>query len=146
MHFREDLDLYLLRNILRVYSYIFETVLCLMGLLLTVFALASRNVDVLVPWLPWTGPNALRWVGACSLLGLVCAILAIFGTARALLFVFSGAVVYILARGLFLNTQYAFSGPGDARRALLLVIAATLAFVGSFPMRAVSRRSRWNAN
>jgi hypothetical protein len=123
-----------LRHVLRVYSYLFELALCGMGLLLSIFGMVNRNLAVGVPWLPWSGPDGLKWLLGTSLLGLLCVFLAVIGTARILLFFFSGAVVYILVKGLFINTQYAFANQEAARNALLLVIAAIVAFLGAIPM------------
>ena len=130
-----------LRNFLRVYSYVFETVLCGMGLLLCLFAFANHNVTVDVPWLPWSGSAGIQWIAGLSLAGILCVALAGFGVVRFLLFLYAGGVVYILFRGLFISAKYTFSGPNDARYAVYLVIAAFIAFLGAFPMR--NRRTRF---
>ena len=117
---------------LRVYSYIFETTLCFMGLLLGGFGLASK-VPLHVAWLPWS-QHLLIWVLSLSVLGLIAVAMASMGKSRLVLVLFSAAVVYVLLRGLFLNTQYSFNGPTDARNAIWLVIGAAVAFVGSWPL------------
>ena len=118
---------------LRVYSYIFETILCVMGLLLCGFGLAVK-VPLHVAWLPWSSEHLLAWVLSLSLVGLIAVALAAKGNSRAVLVLFSAAVTYILLRGLFLNTQYQFSGPTDARNSLWLVLGAVVAFIGSWPL------------
>ncbi|WP_180540178.1 hypothetical protein [Nevskia soli] len=118
---------------LRVYSYIFETILCVMGLLVCGFGLALK-LPLHLGWLPWSSEHLLAWVLSLSLLGLIAVALATLGRSRALLVLFSAAVVYLLLRGLFLNTQYRFSGPADARNSLWLVLGAVAAFIGSWPL------------
>ncbi len=131
-----------LRNFLRIYSYIFEAIFCAMGLLLAGFTILSRNVDVTVPWLPWKGPHAPLWIGVWALVGLACVGLAVAGKLRTLLFLFSGAVVYVLVRGLFLDTQYSFGSPAEARNAAILVAGALVAFIGAQPFWTRARRPR----
>lgn len=132
----------LLGHLLRFYSYLFETVLCAAGLLLGVFALSSSNIDVKVPWLPWTGTDQMHWIVGLSIAGICSVALAVFGTLRSLLFLFSAFVVGVLIRGLFLNTQYAFSGGNDARNAVILVTGALLALIGAYPGFGKSGRRR----
>ncbi len=131
----------LLREVLRIYSYTFETVLCAGGLAVSVFVLRSRNVSLSLSWLPWTGPEQLRWILGLSMAGLVAVALAVSGITRWLLVLFSAAAVSILAKGLFLNTQYAFSGGGDVRNAVLVILGAVLAFLGAW--FAPKRRARY---
>ncbi len=123
----------LVGHLLRLYSYVFETVLCAAGLLLGGFAMASSHTDVGVPWLPWTGANQIRWIVGLSLAGLCSVALAAFGAVRTLLFLFSAIVLGVLVRGLFVNTQYTFSGRDDVRNAIILVAGALLALIGAYP-------------
>lgn len=123
----------LIRHFLRLYSYLFETAVCGAGLLLGVYTAASSNVEVHVPWLPWAGREQIRWVVGLSVVGILSVALAVFGTLRMLLFLFSAVVVGVLMRGLFMNLQYSFGGAEDAFHALLFVLAAFLAFIGAFP-------------
>ena len=122
----------LVGHFLRLYSYAFETALCGAGLLLGVFTLASSNVDVRVPWLPWTGAAQMQWIVGLSIAGIISVALALFGMMRTLLFLFSAVVVAILVRGLF-STQYTFSGTSEARNALLLILGALVAMIGAYP-------------
>jgi len=132
----------LLGHLLRFYSYLFETALCGAGVLLGGFAAANSNVDVSVPWLPWTGTHQIQWIAGLSIAGILSVALALFGTLRSLLFVFSAFVVGVLIRGLFLNTQYTFSGRNDAQNAIMLIAGAMLAAIGAYPGLAGSRGRR----
>ena len=130
-------------SVLRVYSWIFESVLCLMGLLLATFALASHHLNVEVGWLPWRGASAPVWIALVAVLGLVCVGVAVLGRVRILLILFSGTVVFFLIKGLFLDSQYTFAGPADTRNAVILVLSALLAFAGALPLgRAKHSRAR----
>jgi hypothetical protein len=129
-------------HFLRVYSYIFETVLCGAGMLLGGFAAFSSNLDVRVPWLPWNGPQQVAWILGLSVAGLVSVALAAFGLARTILFIFSAVVVGVLIRGLFVNTGYSFAGQSDARHALFLILGAVLAFIGAYPAWGKRNRRR----
>jgi hypothetical protein len=139
---RRPAGLRLLGHFLRFYSYVFETALCAAGLLLGAFALTSSNIEVRVPWLPWTGTEQMKWIVGLSIAGIFSVALASFGTLRSLLFLFSAIIAGILIRGLFLNTQYSFAGRGDARNAAILVSAALLALIGAYPGFAKPRRRR----
>jgi hypothetical protein len=129
-----------LRNVLRVYSYIYGAVLCGMGLLLCAFFAASKNVQPNLRWLPWTPETQIYWIVGLSLLGLASILLAALGKFRVLFFVFSGYVLYILIRGLFISPQHTFSGPSEARNAALVVLGALVSFVGALPIATPKRR------
>lgn len=128
-----------LRNVLRVYSYIFEFVLCLLAIAVSGLTLLGGNETLLLGWLPWSGQKLLTWLLALGFFGLLCVLLAAFGKLRFLLFLFSLAVFVILARGLFFSS-YAFPEPGALKRALMLVAGALLAAIGAWPVARDQRR------
>ena len=132
----------LLRGFLRVYSWIFEAVLCLGAI---AFALAGfvTGGGIQLGWLPWTGQALLLWTLALGVLGLICVFFAVIGKLRVLLFLFSLGVVVLLVKGLFFGT-YAFAGPDPARQAAYLAAAAMVALIGAWPFyaRGVSPRAR----
>jgi hypothetical protein len=121
-----------LRGFLRVYSWIFETIISLIAIAAAVAEIAFAG-DVHLGWLPWEGNTLLAWLIVGGLLGLLFVILAIRGKMRVLLFLFSIGVFVLLVKGLFMG-PYAFDGPGPAQRAALLVAGALLAIVGAWPM------------
>ena len=124
----------LLRNILRVYSYLFETILCGLGIVLCLVLLFSPDLELRLRWLPWAGSqHQMEWIAALSVLGLVLVVLAVLGKMRVLLFLFSGYVAYLLIQGFFLSPGHTFSGAEDARNSLLFVLGSILAFIGAFP-------------
>jgi hypothetical protein len=129
-----------LRGFLRVYSWIFETILSLMALAMGVVATAIGTKDVQLGWLPWTGKTLLAWLVALGLLGLFCVAFAITGRLRIMLFLFSLVAFILLAKGFFQGT-YSFAGPEQGKNALILVVGAFLAVIGAWPGgRATARR------
>ncbi|MDQ6665711.1 MAG: hypothetical protein M3Z23_15130 [Acidobacteriota bacterium] len=127
-----------LRNVLRIYSYIFEGILCLMAIAVSAVTLLSGNEDLQLGWLPWTGHRLPVWLFSLGLLGLVCILLAGVSKLRVLLFLFSLVAFVLLARGFFYSS-YRFAAEGEFRRALLLLAGAFLATIGAWPMSTGSR-------
>ncbi|MDQ2898858.1 MAG: hypothetical protein M3Y07_03545 [Acidobacteriota bacterium] len=120
----------ILRNVLRIYSYIFEAILCLMAIAISAVTLMSGNVQLQVGWLPWTAPRLAWWLLSLGILGLICVLIAAAGKWRVPLIIFSLAVFVVLARGFFYSS-YTFAGSGEFRRALLLLAGAFLAMIGA---------------
>src|SRR6202011_4485373 len=106
-----------LRTVLRIYSYLFEAILCLTAIAVSAVALLSPSEDLELGWLPWTGMKLDYWLLGLGVAGLLCVLLAAAGKLRFLLFLFSAIVVGLLIRGFFLS-PYAFQGPAGFKRAL----------------------------
>ena len=122
-----------LRGLLRVYSWIFETLLCLFGIGVAIVSLTVGASDpVGIDWLPWSASTLPVWLIALGILGLFLVFLAIIGTLRILLFLFAAAVFALLAKGFFFTT-HSFSGPDAMHTALYLVLAALVALIGAWP-------------
>lgn len=122
-----------LRGVLRVYSWIFESLLCLLGIGVAIVSLTVGAADpVQVDWLPWSRTALPAWLIGLGILGLIFVLLAILNRARILLFLFAAAVFVLLAKGLFLSTA-SFEGPGEFKTAVWLVIAALIAIIGAWP-------------
>ena len=141
LHFRRRWAPHLsfLRSFLRVYSYLFEAVLCAAGILFSLVLAASENVAPQVTFLPWPNDQQLYWIAGLSILGLILILLAIMGRLRILFFLFSGYIAFVLIRGLFISPRHTFAGPDAARNALLIALGALLAFIGAIPQ---ARRKR----
>ena len=131
-----------LRGLLRVYSWIFEALLCLLGIGVSVVSLTVGSPDpVVLDWLPWS-PGALPvWLICLGILGLIFVFMAVIGSLRILLFLFAAAAFALLAKGFFF-TAHTFAGPDAARNSLLLVLGAFLAFVGAWPSGGKARAYR----
>ena len=126
-------------NVLRVYSWIFQTVLCVMAIMLSVVTIVTGSQGLDVRWLPFPGDKQMTWLLALGVLGLICVFLAVTGRLRFLLFLFAIHSAYTLIKGLFMSS-YSFAGPMEGRNAALLCAGAILAVIGSFPVSGGSRR------
>ena len=122
-----------LRGVLRLYSWIFETLLCLLAIGISIVSLTVGSTDPVHPdWLPW-GPAALpAWLIGLGVLGLILVLLALAGRLRILLFLFAIGVFGLLAKGFFFST-HTFDDAASARNALLLVVGALIAIIGAWP-------------
>jgi hypothetical protein len=131
----------LVRNLLRVYSYIFEAILSFLSLALSAVLYSSPHQTIRLEWLPWPNETLAAWLAGMGILGLLSVILAAAGRLRFLLTLFALAVLIVITRGLFFS-GWRFNGPADLKNALWLVGGLFLAFLGSVPMRAPSPYTR----
>jgi hypothetical protein len=127
--------------LLRIYSYLYETILALFLLGLAVVAIQSHNINL--GMLPWKGHTLVHWLLGGALFGLLSILLAWMGKVRFLFLLYSLAVCGLMVRGYFLS-GYVFSGKDEFRTALWLTVGALLAILGAwsqFRTKAVKRRS-----
>jgi hypothetical protein len=124
--------------LLRLYSYVFETALCLAALALSVIILTSPHAEIRLGWLPWTGQTLGAALAVFGLAGLLILIAAVTGRVRFLLTLFALTGFVLVTRGLFF-TPWRFNGPQQASNALWLVLAMFAAFLGSIPVRRTLR-------
>ena len=131
-----------LRGLLRVYSWIFEALICLVGIGVSIVSLTVGSSDpVKVDWLPWSGGVLPTWLIGLGILGLFCVFLAFIGRLRILLFLFAAAVFALLAKGLFFST-HTFEGPTDGKTAFMVVLLSFLAILGAWPTASRGRNYR----
>ena len=119
-----------LRALMRVFSYLFHGLLTLFLLALAVVALSSGQ-PLQLEMLPWQGRTLTWWLLGAALVGLVSVTLAIFRIWRALFFLWSLAVLGMMARGFFFSHYY-FTGPPEFHRALYLTAGALIAVLGAW--------------
>jgi len=117
--------------LLRVFCYLFHTILSLALLGLGVVAVRSGVKDMKLEMLPWKGAELNHWLIGLGLAGLLSVILAVTGKLRALLPLWSIFVLVMLVRGVFFSSA-TFSGHEDFHNCLLLTTGALIAMVGSF--------------
>jgi hypothetical protein len=120
--------------LLRVFCYIFHTVLCLALLGLGGVAMMSDVHDMKIETLPWHGAALNCWLIGLGIFGLLSVLLAIMGKIRFLLALWSIFVLGLLLKGVFLTPGVTFSGRDDFRDWLWLIGGATLALIGSFTL------------
>jgi hypothetical protein len=117
--------------LLRVFCYLFHTILSLALLGLGVVAVHSDVTDMKLETLPWQGVELNHWLIGLGLTGLVCVILAVSGKVRFLLSLWSIYAFGLLVRGVFFNPAVTFSGREDFHDWLWLIAAALVALIGS---------------
>lgn len=120
-------------NLLRIYSYIFEAVLCLLAIAMSIVIFASPSNSLNMGWLPWSGADLPKWLLCLGVLGLVAVFLAASRKFRLLHFLFAVSALVILVKGLFLG-GWNFHGEDDFHNAVHLALAAFVAALGSIPL------------
>ena len=118
------------RDIMRIFSYVYHGVLALFLLAVSAMALAGGSYSLNLEMLPWEGRTLVYWLFFGALFGLVSIYLAIKGTLRLLFFIWSLAVLLLVVQGYFLSGYY--FEPGEFKSAAWLVIGATLAMAGAW--------------
>ena len=119
---------------MRWFSYLFHFVLVLFLLAISSVAYISGRSNLHLGMLPWTGETLVRVVFFGALGGLIIVLLAVRGQLRFLFALWSILILVLLARGYFLG-GYRFSGPGEFRFAIYLLLAALLALPGALQIR-----------
>ncbi|MGC9949914.1 MAG: hypothetical protein ABSF64_26395 [Bryobacteraceae bacterium] len=119
-----------LRALMRVFSYLFHGLLTLFLLAISLVALSSGQ-PLQLEMLPWQGQTLTWWLLSAALAGLLSVILAICRKWRSLFFLWSLAVLAMLAKGFFFSHYY-FAGPPEFHRALYLTAGALIAAFGAW--------------
>ena len=119
-----------LRAFMRVFSYLFHGLLTLFLLGISVVAWSSGQ-PLQLGMLPWQGRTLTYWLLCASVVGLASVILAIFRKWQALFFLWSLAVLAIMAQGFFLSHYY-FAGRAEFHGALYLTAGALVAAFGAW--------------
>jgi hypothetical protein len=119
--------------VLRIYSYIFQFILCLFLLGLAILTLSSGRHNLSLDMLPWTGAELTYWILALSITGLVVTLLAATGLFRYLFPLWCLFVVVMMIRGYFLS-GYTYSGPDQFRSVTWLITGAIVAFLAALTL------------
>jgi hypothetical protein len=119
-----------LRALMRAFSYLFHLLLALFLLGISLVAWSSGQT-LQLEMLPWQGPALTYWLLGAALVGLTLVILAVFRKWRPLFFLWSLAVLVLMARGFFLSHYY-FAGPSEFHGALYLTAGALIAALGAW--------------
>src|SRR5208282_6311061 len=107
--------------LLRVFCYLFHTILSLALLALGVVAVHSNVKDMKLETFPWQGTQLNHWLIGLGILGLASVILAVTDRFRFLLALWSIYVLGILLKGVFFSSTVTFSGREDFHNWLLLI-------------------------
>jgi hypothetical protein len=117
--------------LLRVYSYLYESLLALFLLAISALAILSESHNLNLGMLPWKGPALTYWLLGLGLAGLVSVVLALTGKLRFLFLLYALAIFAMMVRGYFLGS-YAFSGKDEFHLALELTAGALAAIFGAW--------------
>jgi hypothetical protein len=117
--------------LLRVFCYLFHTILSLALLGLGVVAVQSNVTDMKVETLSWQGTELNHWLIGLGIVGLASVLLAVSGKFRVLLSLWSIYVFGMMVRGVFFNSNVTFSGREDFHNWLWLIGGALVALIGS---------------
>lgn len=119
------------KTLLRLFSYLYHSLLALFLLAVSALALGSGAASLHLEMLPWRGAT-LAWILlAASIFGLVAVVLAITRARSALLFLWSLVVAGMLLQG-YLFSSYRFAPGVGVRTAAYLVLGSWLALLGAW--------------
>jgi hypothetical protein len=129
--------------LLRVFCYLFHTMISVALLGLGVVGIASDGQNMKVQMLPWQGTELTHWLIGLGVVGLLSVILAVTGKVKFLLPLWSTYVLGMLIKGVFLTSTVSFEGPDDFHNWLWLIGGAVLAMIGSFTLWAREQKAAW---
>jgi hypothetical protein len=121
----------ILKALLRVFSYVFEGLLALFLLGISLLSMAT-GADLNLGFLPWKGMALSYWLLGLALFGLMTLLMALAGRLRGLFFLWSLAVFVLLVRGFFLSFQ-PFARPLTLKMAMWLTIGTLIGAIGAWP-------------
>ena len=117
--------------LLRVFAYIFHTLLSLALVAVGGVAILSGGGTLKIEMLPWQGPMLATWMVCLGTIGLLSVAIAVLGRFRILFTLWAFVALVLLVRGVFFAAGVTFSGPEDFHDALWMLAGALLAFLGS---------------
>jgi hypothetical protein len=120
--------------LLRVFCYLFHTILSLALLALGEVAVLSGAQHLKVQTLPWEGTQLNHWLLGLGLVGLASVLLALTDRLHVLLPLWSIYVLGLLVKGVFLTPAVTFDGQSDFHNWLWLLGGAVLAVLGSLTL------------
>jgi hypothetical protein len=121
----------ILKALLRLFSYVFEGLLALFLLGISLLSMAT-GADLNLGFLPWKGMALSYWLLGLALFGLMTLLMALAGRLRGLFFLWSLAVFVLLVRGFFLSFQ-PFARPLTLKMAMWLTIGTLIGAIGAWP-------------
>jgi len=124
--------------LLRVFSYLYHTVLCLFLLGVWLAADPIHSVPRL-GFVPFSNDHMLTAILTLSIAGLVSTALAVTGIFRYLFPIWTAVVLWMMVSGYFLSA-YTFANAGAFRNAVLLTVGALIAFLGGLSVLRKKRR------
>lgn len=123
--------------LLRVFSILFHTILCLFVLAIVAICVTSHTVPKL-GFLPFSDENMIRGLITLGVVGLVSVFLAVTGIFRYMFPVWAAIVLWLMVKG-FILSPFTFPDAGTFRGALWLTFGALGAFFGALWLQKPSR-------
>jgi hypothetical protein len=121
----------MIKAILRYFSYLFHTLLCLFLLGLSGIAITSGAAESLrLGMLPWSGQTLEYVLFFGALAGLATVLLALKGTLRILFLLWSFVVFVLIVKSYFIS-MYVFR-PNEFRLAVYLAVGSFVALIGAW--------------
>ena len=130
-----------LNALLRFYAYLFHLMLSTFLIDLAILATISHQ-PLNLEMLPFSSEDMVSRISLISLAGFICIFLAWMKIFEFVFPLWGLAVLVLLVYGFFF-TSYSFGGPVGLKWALLLILAAFVAFYGSALVLKPQRRRRW---
>jgi len=128
-------------GLLKFYAYVFH--LALSSFLIGIAILAQvSNQPLHMEMVPFDQERMISRVSLLSLIGFICIFLALVRIFEFVFPLWSLAVVVMMVWGFFF-ASYSFHGIAGLEWAVLLILAALLAFYGSIMVLLPKRRNRW---
>ncbi len=115
--------------LLRLFSYVFHTILCLFVLAVAAISASSHTVPRF-GFLPFSDETMIRWLITLAIVGLVSVFLAVTGIFRWVFPIWAAAVLWLMAKGFFLS-PYTFPNADAFHGASWLTFGALGAFFGA---------------
>ena len=128
--------------VLRLYSYLYHAVICLLSLGVCFLASSGGNTDLKIGWLPATGPAGFHILLYSAIIGLLCLALALTGLFRWAFPVWCLLVVIQFVRWFLFNGGYTFASQEEFKWILLIIAGAFGAFLSSLQMLKSKARLR----
>jgi len=130
-----------INGFLKFFAYLFH--LSLSTFLFGIAILATTSHQALrLDMLPFSQERLISRVSMISLVGFICIFLALVRIFEIVFPIWSLALLVLFVWG-FVFTPYSFNGPIHLGSALLMIVAAILAFFGSLLVLMPERRNRW---
>jgi hypothetical protein len=114
--------------VLRLYSYLFNLILCLFLLGVGLIASASHTIPKL-GMLSFSDENMNRGIITLAIVGLVSTLLAATGILKYLFPLWTAIVLFLMVKG-FIFSHYTFANQAAFKVAMWLTFGALLAFFG----------------
>lgn len=121
----------MVQAILRLYSYVFQSIISLGALGVGLVAALSDNTTFQFEFLPWSGKELQNWLIVLGAIGLVSVALAFKGKLKFVFLAWTMVVTGLVVRGIFFSS-YRFDGESDFQWALGFLVGVLATVLGAW--------------